>query len=260
MGNGKKVEVEAIGKFRLLLKIRFYLDLDETFVFPSFRRNLIYVSTLDKYGYSCSFGNGKFSLFHYSKMVGSCSLSGDDNLYMLDTIGWFNESLQLSTRDVKRKLTNENSTALWHKRLDHISRRRIERLVSDEILDPLDFADFDICINCIKEKQTNKRRFKANRTSDVLELIHTNICGLFYAVAWNGQQYFMTFIDNFSRYDYIYLLYEKLQSLDMFKIFKVEIENQLFKRIKSVWFDHGGEYCGRYDVSSEQRPCHLLNS
>ena len=54
----------------------------------------------------------------------------------------------------------------------------IEWLVLDEIFDPLDFTDFDIYVNYIKEKQTNKRIFEANGTSDVLELIHTDICGL----------------------------------------------------------------------------------
>ena len=39
----------------------------------------------------------------------------------------------------------------------------------------------------------------------------------------------------------------------MFKSFKVEVENQLNKRIKNVKFDHGGEYCGKYDSSGEQR-------
>ena len=81
--------------------------------------------------------------------------------------------------------------------------------MSDEILNPLDFIIFDVCVNCIKGKQTNKRRFEANRSMDVLELIHTNICGPFPMVSWNGQQYFITFIDNFSRYGYIYLIYEK---------------------------------------------------
>ena len=39
----------------------------------------------------------------------------------------------------------------------------------------------------------------------------------------------------------------------MFKSFKVEVENQLNKRIKNVRSDHGGEYYGKYDGSSEQR-------
>jgi transposase InsO family protein len=254
VGDGKTVEVEAIGKFRLLLKTGFYLDLDETFIVPSFRRNLISISALDKSGYSCSFGNGIFSLFHDSKLVGSGSLSGYDNLYLIDTIASFNESLHVSTRGVKRKLTCENSASLWHKRLGHISKRRIERLVSNKILDPLDFTDYDMCVNCIKGKQTNKRRFQANRTSDVLELIHTDICGPFPTASWNGQQYFITFIDDFSRYGYIYLIHEKSQSLDVFKNYKAEVENQLGKRIKSVRSDRGGEYYGRYDGSGEQRP------
>ena len=98
---------------------------------------------------------------------------------MLDTITSFNESLHLSTLGVKRKLTNENFASLWHKRLGHISKQRTERLVSDGILDLLDFTDFDVCVNCIKDKQTNIRRLGAKRTSDILELIHTDICGLF---------------------------------------------------------------------------------
>jgi len=41
VGDGKSVEVKAIGHFRLLLCIGFYLDLKDTFVVPSFRTNLM---------------------------------------------------------------------------------------------------------------------------------------------------------------------------------------------------------------------------
>ena len=155
LGDGKKVEVEVIGIFMLLLKSGTYLDLNETFVVPSFRRNLVSISMLDKLGYSCSFRNNKFSIFQNSNLVGTDSLSYVDNLYMLDTVASYHETLKLSTRGVKIKLTNENSSSLWHKRLGHISKRRIERLVSDGTLDSLDFANFEICKNCIREnKQT----------------------------------------------------------------------------------------------------------
>ena len=56
-----------------------------------------FISILNKYDFSCSFGNRKFSMFHDLKLVSSSSLSDDDNFYMLDTIALFNESLQLST-------------------------------------------------------------------------------------------------------------------------------------------------------------------
>ena len=253
-GDVKKVEVEAVGIFRLLLNYGTYLDLNQTFFVLSFRRNLVSISVLDKFGYSCSFGNNKFSLFQNSNLVGTGSLSYVDNLYMLDTVASYHETLQLSTRGVKRKLTNENSSSLWHKRLGHISKRRIEKLVSDGILDSLDFVDFEICTNYIKGKQTNTRRFGANKATDVLELIHTDICEPFPMVSWNGQQYFITFINDFSRYGYLYLIHEKSQSLDVFKSFKVEVENQLNKMIKNVISDRDGEYYGKYDYSSEQRP------
>ena len=63
MGYGKSVEVEAIGTFRLLLRTHFYLELNKTFIVPLFRQNLISIYALDKFGFSCSFRNSKFSLF-----------------------------------------------------------------------------------------------------------------------------------------------------------------------------------------------------
>ncbi|RVW84956.1 Retrovirus-related Pol polyprotein from transposon TNT 1-94 [Vitis vinifera] len=98
------------------------------------------------------------------------------------------------------------------------------------------------------------KKRNANRCSDVLELIHTDICGPFPTPSWNGQQYFITFIDDYSRYGYLYLIHEKFQSLDVFKNFKAEVENQLSKKIKAVRSDRVGEYYGRYDGSEEQRP------
>ena len=125
--------------------------------------------------------------------------------------------------------------------------------MSDEILDSLDMTDFQVCIECIKGKQIEKRKLGANRCTDVLELIHTDICGPFPIASWNGQRYFITFIDDCSRYGYLYLIHEKSQALDVFKTFKAKVELQLGKKIKAVKSDRDGEYYGRYDGSGEQR-------
>ncbi|RVW88887.1 Retrovirus-related Pol polyprotein from transposon TNT 1-94 [Vitis vinifera] len=115
-------------------------------------------------------------------------------------------------------------------------------------------SDAERCIYVGDGKQTKTKKLGANRATDVLELIHTDICGPYPTASWNGQQYFITFIDDYSRYGYLFLIHEKSQSLDVFKTFKVEVELQLNKRIKSVRSDRGGEYYGRYDGSGEQRP------
>ena len=250
VGNGNKVEVESIGKFRLLCKTGFYLSFD-ALVVPSFRRNLISISYLDKNGYVCSFGNGNFSLCRDSKLLASGILSSYDNLYFLDIDTSHSEALHIDNR--KRKLTCEKSATLWHKRLGHISMKRIERLVSNDILQPLDFTNLSDCVNCIKGKQTNKHKYDAKRCNDVLELIHTDICGPFPKATRNGDRYFITFIDDYSRYGHIYLIKEKAEALDVFIKFKTEVELQLNKRIKSIRSDRGGEYYGRYDGSGEQR-------
>jgi transposase InsO family protein len=98
------------------------------------------------------------------------------------------------------------------------------------------------------------RKYTANRITDVLELIHTDICGSFPTATRNGHVYFISFIDDYSRYGYIYLIKENAQDLDTFKSFKSKIELQLNKKIKGARSDRGGEYYGRSDGSGEQQP------
>jgi transposase InsO family protein len=57
-----------------------------------------------------------------------------------------------------------------------------------------------------------------------------------------GQRYFMTMIDDASRYFYVYLLKTKNKTLNFFKIYKDEVENELEKKIKIFRSDRGGEY------------------
>ena len=43
----------------------------------------------------------------------------------------------------------------------------------------LDYSDLGVCTDCVKGKQTNIRKFGARRSSGVLELVYTDICGPF---------------------------------------------------------------------------------
>ena len=89
-----------------------------------------------------------------------------------------------------------------------------------------------------------------------MDLVHIDICDPFPTTSWNDHEYFVTFTDNYSRYGYLYLLYEKSQTLNMIKIYKAEVENQLNRKIKTIRSDPGGEYYGRYDGSGRY-PDHL---
>jgi hypothetical protein len=56
----------------------------------------------------------------------------------------------------------------------------------------------------------------------------------------DGFNSFITFTDDYSRYGYIYPIKERSETLDKFKIFTAEVENQLDSKIKVVRSDHGG--------------------
>lgn len=146
----------------------------------------------------------------------------------------------------KRNRINYSSGNLWHRRLGHISQKRVERLVKDGLLGSLDFSDLETCIDCLKSKTTNTFRKIAMKSEANLDLIHTDVCGPFSIPYFTGQRYFVTFIDDYSRFMYLYLIHEKSEVPQAFKDFKTEVEKQLGKPIKSVRSDRGGEYYGRH--------------
>ena len=67
----------------------------------------------------------------------------------------------------------------------------------------------------------------------------------------NGPKYFITFIDDYSRYMYPYLLRSKYEALGTFKVFKAEVKNQCGKHIKIVSSDKGREYYGKYTENGQ---------
>ncbi|KAK8562192.1 hypothetical protein V6N12_049239 [Hibiscus sabdariffa] len=73
------------------------------------------------------------------------------------------------------------------------------------------------------------------RASDLLGLIHNDVCGPMNTHARGGYQYFITFTDDFSRYEYIYLMHHKSEALEKFKEFKNEVQNQHGKTGMPQW-------------------------
>jgi hypothetical protein len=80
-----------------------------------------------------------------------------DKLYLLfikDSINVVSSEndVYVSLSKNKRKRIDDVSSKLWHHHLDHILRGRIEHLVKESILLPLEFSKFEQCIDCIKGK------------------------------------------------------------------------------------------------------------
>ncbi|GKA96155.1 retrotransposon protein, putative, ty1-copia subclass [Tanacetum coccineum] len=145
-----------------------------------------------------------------------------------------------STKRVKHYL---DSTYLWHCHLAHINKKRIEKLQQEGLLKSTDDESFDQCVSCLSGKMTRKSfPHRPERVTDLLGIIHTDVCGPLRHVSRQGASYFITFTDDYSRYGYVYLLKHKHEVFETFKVFKNEVENQLGKTIKAIRSDRGGEY------------------
>ena len=95
------------------------------------------------------------------------------------------------------------------------------------ILSDLDFSDFDTCVDCVKGKLTTKvRNAKIDRCTKLHRVIHTDICGLFTPLSMGGYKYFITFIDDYSRYGFVEFIRKKSKSLEAFKAFTAKVELQ----------------------------------
>ena len=115
----------------------------------------------------------------------------------------------------------------------------------------------------MQSKQPRKPHTAAEERNLVpLELIHSDLCEMNGVLTKGGKRYFMTLIDDATRFCYVYLLQTKDEALDYFKIYKAEVENQLERKIKRLRSDRGGEYfskifdefCEEHGIIHERMP------
>ena len=117
--------------------------------------------------------------------------------------------------DAKRcKVNNDSATYLWHCRLGHIGVKRMKKLHKVGFLESLGYESFDACEPCLLGKMT-KTPFSRTmeRASNLLEIIHTDVCGPMSVDARGVYRYFLTSTNDLSRYEYIYLMKHKSENI-----------------------------------------------
>ena len=75
------------------------------------------------------------------------------------------------------------------------------------------------------------------KTKKMLELIHIDLWGPSPTISRNGYKYYISFIDDYSRYTWIYPLKPKSEAFEVFKLFKIQVENQFNTQIKMLQSD-----------------------
>lgn len=96
---------------------------------------------------------------------------------------------------------NDSPTKLWHIRLSHISEKGLNCLAKKNLLSGLKSTILKNCAHCVarKQRRVSFKRHPSSRKFELLELVHSDVCGLLKVRSYGGALYFVTFIDDCSR-------------------------------------------------------------
>ena len=237
MGNASAAQVHGIGNVDLKFPSGRVLSLTRVHHVPDIRRNIISGSCLVKNGFELSLKCNKVVITHTGLFFGKGYLS--DGLFLINVepvLGSF------INNNVNPSVNNVESSDLWHSRLGHLNFGALKHMMNLELIPKHVIEKKSKCQVCVTAKQTRKPFHNVVRDSEMLELIHTDICEFGGMMTKDNKRYFITFIDDYSRYCCVYLLKHKDEALEKFIIFKTEAETQTGKILKRLRSDRGGEY------------------
>lgn len=180
----------------------------------------------------------------------NCIFTSKDKSY---TVGHLHGKLyKLNTSPVETcclvNSRNDNDAQLWHLRYGHLGYTSLLTLSNNEMVSGMKLMskvpDSGPCEGCLMGKQ-NRHPFpkkSLSESSQPLDIIHSDVCGPMKVASIGGSRYFITFIDDYTKYFSVYMMKNKDEALQKFKDFSLLVENQFGSKIKKIRSDNGGEY------------------
>jgi len=143
----------------------------------------------------------------------------------------------------------------WHLRFNHLHEGALYSMARNGAVKGLEIDGGNPvkgeCMGCAagKHQRGSFATVDNRKASDLLELVHTDVLGPVEVRNLDGKErYVLTFVDEFSKRSWIYLLKSRKEVFPSIQNWKHKVENRSSKRVKSLRCDRGGEY-----VSAETR-------
>lgn len=241
VANGYKVTSSGKGAGRVNLlddagALRSTTMTDVLFV-PSMKCNLLSVKKLVKKGFEFRFNSGGAAIIRDGVVVAVADLHKDQFVLrqQMETVCAVSSSKANCVHD-------------WHRRLGHRdfgAIRKLAQLSNDVKIKSCDCDD--TCEVCIRGKmqRTSFPKESESRASVPFELVHTDICGPMKTPTQGERRYFLTFIDDCTRYSSVYILRRKSETLEKLQEFVAMLKNQFGVKPRCLRSDRGGEYTGK---------------
>ncbi|KAL4383374.1 hypothetical protein GQ457_15G025730 [Hibiscus cannabinus] len=196
----------------------------DVYYVPAMKTNIISIGQLLEKGYEAQMKNRSLSLKNKN---GELVVQVDMTRNRLFTI-------DIESGEVKcMKTAIKDDSWLWHLRYGHLGFSGLKLLSKAKMVNGLPE------INPPNQLCMHGKSWRARRP---LEIVHTDIAGPFDIPSLGGNMYYLTFIDDYSRKCWVYVLKEKSEALAKFKEFKAMAEKQSDQFIKILRSDRGSEY------------------
>lgn len=157
----------------------------------------------------------------------------------------------LQVSDVARKVSSAQHNELcqhqWHRRFGHRDPTVVQKMCKEKLADGVKVKDCGIrltCEVCLEGKlpRTAIPKTAERKSTQVLDLVHTDLCGPMRTTTPGGKRFLMTVIDDYSRYTVVYLLSKKSEAADRLMEYVRYVENFFGRKPRIVRSDGGGEY------------------
>jgi hypothetical protein len=236
---GDNTVLEAIGKGNIKAIMQVgqltHTTITQILHVPKMKNNLISMSKFIFKGFKVEFDKDDCKV-NGARGVVVAKARRDKNLYLL------NVKVCKHMTHIANSL--EEGAMLWHERLGHFNMASLKEL--DAMVDGINLKEVPlhrICEGYVKGKhqRTSFPEDGATRASQLLEIVHIDVCGPMRTTLHGGAQYFLTFIDDFSRKTHVYFLKAKGEAFEKFKQYKALVENEIDHKIKVLRSDNRGE-------------------
>ena len=236
MGNSATSDIKGQGK--VVLKMTSGKELTQTNVLyvPEIRKNLVFGSLLNSHGFRLVFESDRFVLSKSGMYVRKGYMSG--GMWKLNVMTIIKSEMNKASSSAHIL----ESSNLWHGRLGHVNYDTLRKLINLNHIPTFQIDAKHKCETCVEAKLTRSSFQSIERDTEPLDLIHSDICDLKLVQTRGGNKYFITFVDDSTKYCYVYLLKSKGEAIEKFVLYKNEVENQLNRKIIVLRSDRGGEY------------------
>lgn len=195
LGDDRACPIVGLGTIKLKLEGGVVSTLKQVRHVPEIKRKLISVAMLDQEGYVVKIENGTMNVFKNSTRI----MRGkkEHGIYLLQGNSG---SVEVNVVESNKM----NSTMKWHRRLAHAGERGLKLLSQKGVFGSDSIQEIDFCEKCILGKSTRQKFGKGKHESGgFLEYIHSDLWGPARTQSKGGARYFMTFVDDYSRFVWI---------------------------------------------------------